>query len=212
MTKAVDKDGCFLCSPESGLVYASNRSGFALCGLGPIVPGYSLVATHTHVRSAADVEAGEVDHFVEFASLTRKNLAGQYGNCLLTEHGRLPVCVDSSGTTDPHCYHAHFLLFPGVPDVEQRARAYFRQVKIVSSFHEALTTARIGDEYFLLSPDPKRFLIMTRPGKLIRQFARLVVADTLGRPELANWRQYPGHEEALVNSAGLRDLFARRVP
>ena len=52
------EERCFLCSPDPALVYASDGSGVALCGLGPLVAGYSLVATRKHVRSAADAMLG----------------------------------------------------------------------------------------------------------------------------------------------------------
>src|SRR5712692_1420988 len=122
-------EGCFLCNPETGLVYWNDRTNIALCGLGPIVKGYSVVAPRSHVRSAADAAAGEAVEFLAFASEVRAKLSELYGPCLLTEHGRLPVCVDVSGTTDPHCYHAHFLMFPGVSTLEDKARSYFAHVK-----------------------------------------------------------------------------------
>jgi diadenosine tetraphosphate (Ap4A) HIT family hydrolase len=206
VTESAGQD-CFLCRPDEKLTYVTSRVGFALCGLGPILPGYSVVATHEHVRSAADIDFAVVNEFVEFASTVRARLASAFGSCVLTEHGRLPVCVDVSGTTDPHCFHAHFLLFPGAPEIDQQARSYFAQVRPANSFAQALATARATDEYFLLSSDPEHFLIMTRPGRLIRQFARLLVADALGHPELADWRHHSSHEEALKGAKELRDLL-----
>lgn len=200
-------EGCFLCSPDADLMYWSNRTSLALCGLGPIVKGYSVVAPRLHIRSAADAAAGEVSEFLAFASDVRAKLSKLYGQCLLTEHGRLPVCIDISGTTDPHYYHAHFLMFPGVPALEDKASSYFARVKYASSLAEALEIARVENEYFLLSPDPQRFVVMTRPGRLIRQFARLLVAESLGRPELANWRRYSLREEAVSAAAELRGSF-----
>jgi hypothetical protein len=200
-------EGCFLCNPDADLVYQSDCTSLALCGLGPIVKGYSVVATRRHIRSAADATASEAPDFPTFASEIRSKHAGLYGQCLVTEQGRLPVCVDVSGTTDPHCYHAHFLMFPGVPPVETTTRAHFRKAEDASSLEEALEIARTHEEYSLLSPDPHHFIIMTRPGRLIRQFARLLVAESLGSPELANWRHHSLREDAALNAAELRGLF-----
>lgn len=207
MSEWTKGEGCFLCNPDADLVYQSDCTSLALCGLGPIVKGYSVVATRRHIGSAADAAAGEATEFPTFASDIRSKLAGLYGQCLVTEHGRLPVCVDVSGTTDPHCYHAHFLMFPGAPAVEATARSYFRKAEYASSLEEALEIARSHKEYFLVSPDPQRFVIMTRPGRLIRQFARLLVAESLGYPELANWRHHSLREDAALTAAELRGLF-----
>src|SRR5689334_15782005 len=116
MRQRPEDQPCFLCAPAADLMYASNGRAFALCGLGPIVPGYSLVATKQHTASAADAVADSTE-LPKFAEQIRGLLASRYGNCLITEHGRVPVCFDPSGTSDPHCYHAHFLLFPGVPEI-----------------------------------------------------------------------------------------------
>src|SRR5205809_1699813 len=194
-------EACFLCSPDRDLVYTSDLTSLALCGLGPIVKGYSVVATQRHIRSAADAAAGEAPDFLPFVSEVRDRLESSYGSCLVTEHGRLPVCVDVSGTTDPHCYHAHFLIFPGAPDIEGVARSYFAHVEEASSLEAALGLARSHDEYFLISPDDSHFAVMTRPGKIIRQFARLLVADSLGFSELANWRLHSLRDEAASTAA-----------
>lgn len=200
---------CFLCNPDAGLVYKNDPAGFALCGLGPIVKGYSVVATQEHVRSAADAAARESLEFCGFVSDVRKKLESSYGPCLITEHGRLPVCIDVSGTTDPHCYHAHFLMFPRAPNIEEEARSYFARVEYASSLDDALSLARAHEEYFLLSPSDKQFAIMTRPGKIIRQFARLLVAESLGSSDLANWRLHSLREEAASTAAELRGLLAK---
>src|SRR5665213_1668636 len=42
---------CFLCHPSPDLVYAENEDGVALCGLGPLVEGYSVVGTKLHMAS-----------------------------------------------------------------------------------------------------------------------------------------------------------------
>jgi hypothetical protein len=198
---------CFLCRPEPALIYDRGGFGFALCGLGPLVDGYSLIATTNHVRSAADLETDEATEFLKFVQKVRESLIRRYGSCLMTEHGRLPVCVDVSGSTDPHCYHAHFLLFPGAPLLETKAREYFAIAETTTSLEEALAAARVHQEYFLLSPSLQRFIVMTRLGKLMRQFARYLVAEELGHPELANWRRFPALETALGHAQALRSML-----
>jgi hypothetical protein len=200
-------NGCFLCNPDPELVYWSDETSVALCGLGPLVQGYSLVATRQHVRSAADAAILGSERFLEFLATVRSRLSERFGSCLVTEHGRVPACVDISGTTDPHCYHAHFLLFPGAPIVEAAARAPFAKAEEASELPAALTIAAAHDEYFLFSPTETRFLILTRPGKLVRQFARLLIASARGDDELANWRKFPNHETAAAGARELRRLM-----
>jgi|GEM_PF-6070983 len=205
MSATEDGKDCFLCTPDLDLIFSRAADSFALCGLGPLVQGYSVVATSSHTASAADAIAA-APQFVDFAESLRNVLSKEYGSCLLTEHGRLPVCTDPSGTSDPHCYHAHFLLFPGAPDVSQTARSHFRLVHSAPSLKSALKVAAKSKDYFLISPKPEEAYVMTRPGRIIRQFARVLVADALGIPTHANWRRFPDRESCAKTAAYLRAL------
>lgn len=201
---------CFLCQPDRDLIYSSDDQGFALAGLGPIVKGYSVVASREHIASTADLSNNAASTFLNFALETRAFLTKTFGSCLMTEHGRLPVCVDVSGTTDTHCFHAHFLLFPGVGSVGQKAEEFFAKASHATNLIEALVIAREHQEYFLLSPTPDQYIVLTRPGRLIRQFARFLVADFVGAPERANWRKYPGHLEACAIARELKESLETR--
>src|SRR5208282_1634470 len=166
----------------------------------------SVLATKAHLASAADASR-IVPEFNVFAGRVRSILESAFGSCVLTEHGRIPVCVDVSGTTDPHCYHAHFLLFPGVHNIEDRAKEYFATVESARSLADAMAIAGAHREYFLISGTCDSYQVLTRPGKLIRQFARVLVADALKVPVRANWRKYPQEEEAIRNASLLRQKF-----
>jgi hypothetical protein len=195
--------GCFLCEPDSRLVYRSDEGGVALCGLGPLVPGYTVVGTRTHINSAADATLS-VPTFCPFVEDVRARLTSRYGSCVMTEHGRLPLCTDVSGTSETHCYHAHFLLFPGGPAIEAEARGYFKTATESSSLSQALRIAREQKEYVLISDTSSRFVVLTRPGRLIRQFTRVLIAGAVGTPTLANWRARPDLDRAIQDAQELR--------
>jgi len=199
---------CFLCAPSSALVYAQNDVALALCGLGPLTDGYSIVATRAHIRSAADALALAPD-LLAFAEIIRGRLETLYGSTLLTEHGRLPVCVDHGEGTDVHCFHAHFLLFPSAPQIsEDHVATHFRHLHVAESLPDALRAARTYDEeYFLFSPHPKRALVLRSFDSLPRQFARVLVAEALGTPAAADWRAHPDETRATNGATRLRPLM-----
>lgn len=197
---------CFLCRPSDELVYARSLDSYALCGLGPIVPAYSVVASMNHIGSASDA-LKEAPGLLSFAHNIRSTLTERFGSCVMTEHGRVPVCVDISGMTDVHCYHAHFLLFPAAPPVEDRAAHYFAKIFSASTLLEALSVAAEFEDYFLVSDSGHSYKVMTRPTKVIRQFSRLLISDALGCPERANWRKFPERERASASAQELRSAF-----
>lgn len=199
---------CFLCDPDPTLVYAEGEHAFALCGLGPIVRGYSVVASRKHVRSAADILNIDGQGFLSFAGHVRSQLIDRYGSCLLTEHGRMPVCATGPSNSELHCYHAHFLMFPRVPAIVDVARGHFHRVSEASSTADALATAVARkEEYFLISDGPDRACLMTGPRANVRQFARYLVAESLGMPELADWRNSPNRETAAEYARELRSTL-----
>jgi len=200
-------DECFLCAPDPSLVYAYSTSATALCGLGPLLPGYSVIGARKHVASCADA-ASNSPEFLQFTEMVRKVLTDNFGSCMLSEHGRLPVCAPLTGAHE-HCFHAHFLLFPGAPNVTQKAKTFFAKLTAVATLSDAMNIAHSADEYFLLSPTPESYFVMTRPGKLIRQFARLLVAEAVGQPERANWMRYPEKAAAQACAQDLRKLLPR---
>lgn len=202
-----DVQECFLCNPRQDLVYASVDNAFALCGLGPLGPAYSVIATKAHVRSAADA-CSRSPGFLDFVNKVRFTLHGSYGSSVLTEHGRVAVCIGPSGAPDPHCFHAHYLLFPGVPDIEEAAKRHFANHRFASTLADAMgIAAAMPEEYFLVSGSTNSFQVMTRPGKLVRQFARWLIADALRIPEKANWHKFPDEQAAISTAQQLRELF-----
>jgi hypothetical protein len=134
---------------------------------------------------------------------TRARVEQLLGPCLFTEHGRVAVCDRQAGS-DEHCFHAHFLVFPGATELEAISRSYFAKTETYGTVAPALDYARAQQEYFLFSPSQNRYLIMTRPTRMIRQFARYLVSERLGVPERANWRKHPESDAAAAMADRLR--------
>ena len=198
---------CFLCSPDEALIYARTADGTALCGLGPIVKDYSVVGTTLHVRSAADALISGIDGFLRFAEEIRAFLISTHGSCLLTEHGRVPVCSGAPGEHESHCFHAHFLFFPSGPDVTDEVTKQCELISTSNSLIEALISASDLPDYLLISPTPQNFRVFRRLGRLPRQFARHLVASELGFPELSDWRLHAGCSNAKQAAVALRESF-----
>src|SRR5215469_11506206 len=116
MTKSLGgQQKCFLCEPDESLVYHREGRFFAMLGLGPLSEGYSVIATRDHVPSMLDLDPEGVKELVEFTQRVRIRQAMRgYEPGAITEHGRVATCVHAvAGAHEPHCLHAHRLLFPG---------------------------------------------------------------------------------------------------
>lgn len=183
---------CFLCNPAPELVYASSHNFFAMLGIGPIGLGYSLVASKDHVPSMLDLEASCVDELGCFMQDVRRRLLPSFGELTATEHGRVAVCVASAAARhEPHCLHAHRLLFPGVGALDLNVVTPGLRAASYASFSDAHRTWFDPAQYLYSEGSDGACQAATIRRPLPRQFFRGVVASQRGTPELADWRRHP---------------------
>jgi hypothetical protein len=200
------RKACFLCEPDPSLVYAGDADFFAMCGYGPVVPGYSIIASRRHVRSFADlnqIERIRLENFVKSIS----DIVSIHGHPIITEHGRVPICDYLHDDSDAHCYHAHILLFPGSPPIITAAERVAVSHGSRQSLSDALSMAEALSHYILIAePTQSDFRIFNPPNPLARQFTRLLVATEVGRPEAADWRAEANRDAAERYAAQFREI------
>ena len=118
----------------------------------------------------------------------------------------MAVCSEVNGQHDPHCFHSHFLVFPGAHDVSEMAHSYFGKMETFSELEIALSQAALYEEYVLISPTPECFNIFSAPLNMPRQLARFLVANRAKTPLFADWRPHPNRERAVTIASDLRSL------
>ena len=196
---------CFLCNPDTDLIFDESAHFLAILGLGPIVEGYSLVASRAHVPSMFDIEDDIVDELETFT----RHIAGRLGavyacSVQITEHGRVGLCSERQDKHEPHCYHAHRLLFPTETDFREALTESEIEPLAFGSFSEARLAAGHLVEYLYCENLGEEVLVGTYGGSVPRQFFRTAIAKAVGRPELRSWRAYPRPE--VVHRARLKLL------
>ena len=166
--------------------------------------GYSLIATTDHITSMLDLDDEAARELVEFTSAVRGRLRPLYGNALVTEHGRVAACVAAATQRyEPHCLHAHRLVFPGAEQLDLGAEVHGCEVFRFASFAAAHDGFQWPGQYLYAEADDGSCQVAVAPSRVPRQFFRRVVAGHRDEPELADWRRHPGLD--LVEAA-LRDL------
>lgn len=186
------KGSCFLCNPNQNWIYARDERFFAMLGLGPIVEGYSLLATIGHTPSMLDLPLHDVEHLSEFTGRIRRLLESHYGEAIITEHGRVAPCVDRDRDGDEsHCFHAHRLVFPISTDLADAVKNYGLSTEEYPSFIECWQNFDWKGEYLYYERMDGSCVIAAAPMRSIRQFFRYKVAECVGHPELASWSDFP---------------------
>ncbi len=182
-----------------------------IAGLGPITNNYVVVSTREHVRSMSDAAEQDISLTSQISSIRDWLEAEGRGAVLMTEHGKVPVCIDPSQTEhEAHCFHAHFLCFTTNIDIRDLVSTYFGQARTFRSLEEALTAERELDPYMSVSPSSADCTVYSRPLHAPRQLSRTLLAYRLRTPELSDWRSSPNRPIAEGIAARLRGSFARR--
>lgn len=201
------REDCFLCCPSAPLLAHVGEECYTMAGLGPLSDGYALIATYQHGPIENLHYETQLRTLAEYSEKVQKILAVEFGSCVLAEHGKMSVC-NPNRPAGSHCFHPHFLLFPGAPDPLPEFNDYFcSQGNHFESLSEALHWAIALPNYLLSSSRPGEYVVFPAPDGLPRQFARGIVADALGHPDLASWQTYPNGEWAIRNAARLRLLL-----
>lgn len=188
-----ETDGCFLCQPDPSLVHTTSDSFYAMFALGPLRLGYSLIAAREHVPSMFDLDPAAAEELARFTVAVRRRLWPLFGRVVVTEHGRVPPCLNAFvHTHEPHCLHAHRLVFTGVSEMRLGSAAL--GVRRFASYADARKKFRDRGQYLYLEGPDGNCELTSVSGPITRQFFRRLAAAMLGEPELADWRAHPREE------------------
>jgi hypothetical protein len=161
-----------------------------MLGWGAVVEGYSLIATKQHIPSMFDVPDKLVPELNDFTTSIRTRLGRAYGPSVITEHGRIGLC-ELLSNHEPHCFHAHRLVFP----VEVDLSTVFLDARLQGRTHQNFNAARMAstelNEYLYYERPDGVCAVANAQGCSQRQFFREAIASRLGWPELKSWRLYP---------------------
>jgi hypothetical protein len=174
-----------------------------MLGLGPLGEGYSLIATRDHVPSMLDLDNEAAEELAEFTGRVRAVLvAHAYAPAAITEHGRVAACVHAlTAAHEPHCLHAHRLLFPGIPRVDLGLLA--SNVQSFGDFRAAHRSFNWPGQYLYSESPDGTCEIARAPWRIPRQALRRLVARSLGIEAAADWQSLPRLE---IVEAGRRRL------
>jgi hypothetical protein len=94
-----------------------------------------------------------------------------------------------------------------VPDIRNAAEEYMGRARQFSTLDHAVRYGAKLDQYLLISPDASETSIFVPSAEgLPRQFARLLVAEAVGREDASSWRDHPQYDIALEIAEAHRAL------
>ncbi len=178
--------------PSSRIVDESEHL-VAMPSLGQITEGYMLVCTRAHVRRMAHLTKEELREVEEFSRGVEAVLRTIYAKPMVAfEHGCGAAPYTAGACTD----HAHLHLVPTDADMLPLLQKFFAWEEVPSL---AKLVDRLSDDQaylYYMNGKSQRFVTVVSE-ILPSQFMRQILASTLGRPDLWDWRVHVGEDRVI---------------
>jgi len=182
------EDHCSFCQPDPDLILHTTSNFNVILAIGQIVEGYLLIIPKTHCGCMGELPEDLWPEYLELKSLVRQLLEATYGGCVFYEHGRTGVCGPQPG--EQLCYHAHLHAVPLRTDMlELLARDFVTREMAAYSELPRLYEATGPYLFYENTGGTPYFVAINRP--IRRQYLRHLAAESIGSPELADWREHP---------------------
>lgn len=198
---------CEFCYYDASRVLLEDRSFYVYASLGQVVEGYLLINSRTHYGSCAELSSLETEELLILKTHVRRILSQQYGGCIFFEHGRMGHCEGRS-SSHLYCTHAHMHCVPTLIDLVDDLREEVPVFRVQS--WEDIRGWRSSHSEYLYYEDPQErmYLVDIDPTEIQPRFFRTTLAEALGEPYKACWRNYPGWREIQEVRLKLGQAFA----
>lgn len=145
--------------------------------------GYLVLIPKPHVSCVGAMQLQTVEKLEKMSDKICSAIATEYGVApIIFEHGIVGQTVK----------HAHLHFVPESCDITERVRRDFsdREISVVSSFGELarLYASRSRQQPYLFWRDSSEIARACWNPPAPPQYLRIVVAETVGRPERASWK------------------------
>jgi diadenosine tetraphosphate (Ap4A) HIT family hydrolase len=176
---------CIFCNRDRSVIWRSTNFYLTLDDA-PLADGHSLLCPSLHYESSADLPKTLGEEFHAAIPQVIETYRVRYGALTLFEHGRTGHCVGLH-SSEALCEHAHVHLVPRKLDLASRVKLY--PGVEWESWDSLRDLARDVFGYVMIIDDDgtKLFYPTVRP--IPPHYLRTVVAESIGRPYLADWQQ-----------------------
>ena len=206
------EEGCFLCEPEPWRVIFRGEHVRVIVGLGPICPGYILLAPKGHYHTTVELNNETFYEFCAVSNIIKNVLSTHYGpGYTAYEHGKIGACLSREQASDfsTFCHHCHRVFIPHASDCLSLLRPRFTNVTSLESAEDIRNCEK--DEYIYYETSKGREAdirtILTGVSALPSQFMRRLLIKHLGMERDYSWATAPYYEEMIATIGRLRSSF-----
>lgn len=173
----------FCLRPDEQRILFETEHFYVMVSLGPIVEGYLLIVTKSHIGACLNIPKEFLSEFIQLKEKVRQILTTVYGSCLFYEHGKIGSSL-TFNNSNKHCYHAHLHCIPVSVDLNNIIEKEL-SFKKFNSFIEAYTNMNTIKKYLYI--ENHTINIYQSSENLRKQYLRFKLAEALGKNEEWDW-------------------------
>lgn len=197
------REGCVFCAPAPAITLLSGDR-FGVCfDISPLTPGHLIIHSREHHACAGEVPRADIAELDALRAQMSTLVRDRFGAATLYEHGRAGHCL-SDGPDHRLCHHFHLHVVPGDLNVSDRLTPRFDRIQMATYTEIADLYEQYGD-YLYLETDAGEQLYFVVNQKIERHLMRTLIAERMGCPERADWRD---HADRGLLLDGMRRLRA----
>lgn len=205
-------DGCFFCKPEEWRIIFLGQYVQVIAGVGPLCPGYVMLAPRPHIHTAADLDASSLWEFLAVFEILKLALKNQYGpGYTAYEHGRIGSCrmLETSNDYSTFCHHSHRVMIPVITNCFSTIQEWFENIHQLDA-PDSIKSLE-GQEYVYYETQQVNESIarigFTGHKGIQSQFMRRVLTEKLNLNRDWNWASDLNYEEMIDTVSRLRGEF-----
>lgn len=197
---------CRFCTlPESWRIIRESPNFVTQMGLGPLMEGYALILTRTHLSCFSELDRDQLDEFLQTLELIQRAQRKAYQHSLFFEHGRSGSCVPE-GQGEDLCYHAHLHLIPSEIELARLVAADF-ELEQLNDWDEVTRAYQRDMRPYILIQNGRRINVARTVTGIPKRYLRTKIAVALGEPDLADWAAFPSYTVVSEGRRRLREVL-----
>lgn len=200
---------CRFCFPLSkknkSLLLGQTKNFYLIPSIGPIIEGYLLLCTKKHYSSCENLPPKLYPEFISLKEKVKNIFNTDFGGYTFFEHGKTKGCGQNGDSA--HCFHTHLHALPTSIEILPILTDKLGKGTKISGFQEIQNI--LEDEPYLYYETNNTLYLWKAPKNLRQQFFRSILAEQLGVPERASWKENPNWEETKGTYQKLSVYFNR---
>ena len=179
-------DECIFCKPPELELLTETANFYVTFDASPLIEGHVDIHTKEHIGCAAEIDPSVYEEFIALKRWVATIIKKQYGTVSFYEHGRAGHCgMTVDGVI---CHHFHLHALPFKEDISKEVSEISDPI-IIKDESEISVLYEEYDQYLYFENKDGTKYFFPVSGELPSHYLRTVIANTVGRPQRANWEQ-----------------------